>query len=885
MTERTVFLSGCPGDTRRYRVLHLAEALELAGWEATVHAIEAPAARATARDVEGARALILHRVAWSRPVAALVKAARAASATVLFDADDLVFEPAFDARRAALRAALDGGARVGLDDPAARYARTLAACDGALATTGALAAAFEARGARTAVVRNAIDLTLLRLSTEAAARRAPQAGRRVVVGYASGTPSHDRDLAVAAPALRALLDARPDVVLRLIGPVGLDDAAWGPYLDRVERVPFMRWQLLPDALAALDVNLAPLEVGDPFCEAKSELKFVEAGAVGVPTVASPTDAFAHAIADGANGFLADTTDRWLAALTRLVDDAALREALGAAARATVVERYATDVRGPELAAAIERLVSGRGGQMADADGAPRPGGAAPAARRVVEDVPGLDRFAMGADLVAAEDAVRHAGPLAARGSWLAARLRADLGVADVAAVPYAVDPARWFPGLPAPARALRVLLDIAPEPPVDPSTTALGLEALALAVHAVPDLQVDLFATRGGAVPPDDPRLAGFGWLGVLDDVRRAAHLRTAAALLVPACGNVRLSTVEAMASGCAVVGCDVPAVRWLLADGATAALAPPQADALAAVLARVLHDGALRARIALGALAAAERQTAGRAAVALGGTAEPSAARWLDRVQPLGGAQGPPLAPGVAVGQSFTARMDGLCRLDVQLAAPLPEGAALRLELLAAPGAAEPLAAAEAHGGPCLDDAWLPLEFAPIAGSAGRRYYAELRAVGGTPGASPPSLCMADAAVFAAGRTYLDGAASDSTALAFRTLCRPTTPAPALVARDPRQPVLDAIRHEAQEAADLGTALVAIAASAPYRLMAWLGRWWAPLPPIHARPWPADAATGTKLRLTLRHFGPVAVAREVVGALRWRWMDEAERQAVLRRG
>ena len=43
-----------------------------------------------------------------------------------------------------------------------------------------------------------------------------------------------------------------------------------------------------DEKARFDINLAPLEVGNPFCEAKSQLKFFEAGLVNCTTIASPT---------------------------------------------------------------------------------------------------------------------------------------------------------------------------------------------------------------------------------------------------------------------------------------------------------------------------------------------------------------------------------------------------------------------------------------------------------------------------------------------------------------------------------------------------------------------------------------------------------------------
>ncbi len=84
-------------------------------------------------------------------------------------------------------------------------------------------------------------------------------------------------------------------------------------------------------MARFDVNLAPLEIGNPFCEAKSELKFFEAALVDVPTVASPTGPMLRAIRDGETSILAADELAWRAALLSLVDDHALRRRMGRAA--------------------------------------------------------------------------------------------------------------------------------------------------------------------------------------------------------------------------------------------------------------------------------------------------------------------------------------------------------------------------------------------------------------------------------------------------------------------------------------------------------------------------------------------------------------------------
>ena len=113
---------------------------------------------------------------------------------------------------------------------------------------------------------------------------------------------------------------------------------------------------LPEEIARFDVNIAPLEVGNVYCEAKSELKYFEAALVGVPTVASPTQPFQNAIVDGVTGFLADDPTSWQRSLEALVSDAGLRSRIGQAALHHVLHRYGPDGRRQRLASVMERIL-------------------------------------------------------------------------------------------------------------------------------------------------------------------------------------------------------------------------------------------------------------------------------------------------------------------------------------------------------------------------------------------------------------------------------------------------------------------------------------------------------------------------------------------------
>ena len=105
-----------------------------------------------------------------------------------------------------------------------------------------------------------------------------------------------------------MLAARPQARLRLGGHL-LPHPALAAVADRIERLPFLPWHEMLAVLATADVQLAPLRLDDPFSDAKSEVKYLEAGALGVPTVASPTDAFRRVIRHGVNGLLAATRSR------------------------------------------------------------------------------------------------------------------------------------------------------------------------------------------------------------------------------------------------------------------------------------------------------------------------------------------------------------------------------------------------------------------------------------------------------------------------------------------------------------------------------------------------------------------------------------------------
>ncbi len=81
-------------------------------------------------------------------------------------------------------------------------------------------------------------------------------------------------------------------------------------------------------------------------------------AAGIAVVASRVGVNPHIVTHGENSICVDTTDEWVAALSRLISGVGLRQRLGWAGRPRVVGHYTIAAVAPRFAAAL-RAVAGR----------------------------------------------------------------------------------------------------------------------------------------------------------------------------------------------------------------------------------------------------------------------------------------------------------------------------------------------------------------------------------------------------------------------------------------------------------------------------------------------------------------------------------------------
>jgi glycosyltransferase involved in cell wall biosynthesis len=356
--SRLFLMSGCDrGEAMRYRCYHKQEQLALLGIPATVKNYFSDAySPAEAADYD---LLILHRVPYDDQVGALIARAQELGQPVVYDTDDLVFEPGLTQWVRAL-AALPVEDLELYHQGVRRYRATLERCDAVLVTGEYLARLVQALGKPAFVDRNALDGETIALAETISAieNRKSKIENRLTLAYFSGTNTHDYDFAQAADAVADVMERYPQVDLLIVGPLHLDERLQR-FGKRVRHLPLVPWQQLPALIAQADVNLAPLEPRNPYCRAKSELKYFEAAILGVPTVASRIDPFEYAITPGRNGLLAGSPAEWRSALELLVNSAALRCELGEVARTDAYARYTPAARAPQLVATLEEMLAAK----------------------------------------------------------------------------------------------------------------------------------------------------------------------------------------------------------------------------------------------------------------------------------------------------------------------------------------------------------------------------------------------------------------------------------------------------------------------------------------------------------------------------------------------
>lgn len=339
--------------TQKYRVFNYAS--ELA--HHNVRSLIVREAELNGVDPAGHNIVVFNRVAANDRTATMVARCKQLGIPTRYDVDDLVFD---EHRLNLLRftASLSPDEFKLFRDGCVSRRDLMLQCDYVTCSTAELAREVRALGRTAYVLPNTIGRTDLEEFGASRPLRQMSKPARVRIAYFSGTRTHAHDFACCAEAVARVLRGNRNTELLIVGELDLP-AIFEDLKDRIITKPLMSHADMLRELADVDINLAPLELGNPFTACKSELKIFEAAMFAIPTVASPTPTFAAVVQHGENGMLASTEEEWVASIESLIKDGALRRRMGDAAKTQIVSRFSIATAVDEAMTIDEAIISRR----------------------------------------------------------------------------------------------------------------------------------------------------------------------------------------------------------------------------------------------------------------------------------------------------------------------------------------------------------------------------------------------------------------------------------------------------------------------------------------------------------------------------------------------
>lgn len=156
--------------------------------------------------------------------------------------------------------------------------------------------------------------------------------------YASGSNTHDFDSSEVICDLTDFMLRHPNTTLTVLGRSSLG-ASLSFLKERLTVISRVSFDEMLEIYGCHDLLLVPLN-RNPFNNGKSNIKFIEAGAVGTPVLAADCDEFRAAVKDGHNGFLYKQNDFGIR-LEQIYRQKKTLPQIGEQARQDVINKYST----------------------------------------------------------------------------------------------------------------------------------------------------------------------------------------------------------------------------------------------------------------------------------------------------------------------------------------------------------------------------------------------------------------------------------------------------------------------------------------------------------------------------------------------------------------
>lgn len=176
------------------------------------------------------------------------------------------------------------------------------------------------------------------------------------IGWFGGS-SHYEDWVLLQDVLPVIMEKYKNVTLVVMGTMFHGTVRNLPQ-DRIEFHNWIPTPAYPYKAAILDLDIAVIPLRDnQFNRCKSPIKWVEMGALGVPSVTSDVSPY-HEIARDDNGIFVDNEDdAWIQGISLLIEDSILRAKLAGGALETVKQKFDINTQYHQWLDAYKELVA------------------------------------------------------------------------------------------------------------------------------------------------------------------------------------------------------------------------------------------------------------------------------------------------------------------------------------------------------------------------------------------------------------------------------------------------------------------------------------------------------------------------------------------------
>jgi len=219
------------------------------------------------------------------------------------------------------------------------FIKSLKMCDHIFCSTPELKELYKQHNPNITVIPNAIDINKY-IGVDSRRNELPE--DKVIIGW-TGSSTHYSSLMTIAKNLQGVFKRNPNAIFALCSNPEFLDLFDIPEAQKMY-IPHVKFEEHFKIPSMFDINLTPV-VNSAFNESKSELKCLEAGIWGVPSVSTkiaPYERFNY-MSDGANLLVKNNKRQiWEKHIEALIQDKNLRHDLGSKSLDTVIEWYDLD---------------------------------------------------------------------------------------------------------------------------------------------------------------------------------------------------------------------------------------------------------------------------------------------------------------------------------------------------------------------------------------------------------------------------------------------------------------------------------------------------------------------------------------------------------------